>query len=222
MRTVVCILGQLRHTDITWTSFKRHVIDVLKADLVICGPDSEDDNQYTKNSILNIKSIAKIAPEASCNADAIIQHRKNLFKKLPRDYDQYILTRSDHMWTDDHPLLDNNHIWFMNCEFHFGISDRHTVIPKKYLSDLTEKLDTFDHDVFPNIESYLYFKIREQGLWCSKIGLAYFPMFLTDNYGNYRRPDEKFSPKQNFTGMTIKIDHGYLSPNGMYCGRVIV
>jgi len=220
MKIAVCVLGQLRHPELTWPGFKKFVLDELGADLITCGPDSYEDNDYTRNAKMNIMSEAVIQPDAKCNADAIIQHRINLYSNIPLQYDQYILTRADHMWFGPHPTLDPEHIWFMNCEFHFGIGDRHVVVPSEYLASQTVELGVFPHMTgFSNIESYLYFKLKEQGLWGPVIGLAHFPMYLTGPKGEYRRPDELHAPLHNYT-WPFEIEHGHLSPNGMFCGRI--
>lgn len=220
MKTLVCVLGQLRHTELTWPNFKKYVLDELGADLLVCGPDTGQKNEYNAFAKKKIMSEATISADAKCNADAIIQHRRNLYLNVPLEYDQYILTRSDHMWNGPHPKLENDRIWFMNCEFHFGISDRHTVVPRKHLKALTQDLGTFTHGVgFSNIESYLLYKLKMQGLWGPEVGLGAFPMYLTDEKGAYRRPDEMHAPYRHFA-WPFEIDHGYLSPNGMFCGRI--
>jgi len=217
MKVAVCVLGQLRYPELTWPGFKKYVLDELGADLIVCGPDTGAKNEYTRNAKHLIPSEATIGPDAKCNADAIIQHRKALYLNASFVYDQYILTRADHMWMGPHPHLDTSHIWFMNCEFHFGISDRHTVVPHKHLRDVTQELGTFSQ--FSNIESYLYYKLKEQGLWGPTVGLAHFTMYLTGEKGEMRRPDELHAPLQNYT-WPFEIDHGHLSPNGMFCGRI--
>jgi len=46
-------------------------------------------------------------------------------------YDQVILTRSDYIYVDYHPKLDNETIWVVEGEDYFGITDRHYVFPGK-------------------------------------------------------------------------------------------
>ena len=67
MKIVVCVLGQLRHPELTWPGFKKFVLDELGADLITCGPDSYEDNDYTRNAKMNIMSAAVIQPDAKCN-----------------------------------------------------------------------------------------------------------------------------------------------------------
>lgn len=223
MKTLVCVLGEIRHENITWKPFKRNVLDVLNADMVTCGKDSEKNSEFNSNSILKINSDPKF--DGSCNAKYILAHRDNLFNTLVstnliHEYDMFVLTRSDQVWYDHHPILDRNHIWFMNCEFHFGISDRHTVVPRRYLEFVCKFPNEFDSTKYRNIENYLFIQYQTNKLWDEKVGLAYFPMYLSDEKGQSRRPDELNSPKQNFTFPFI-IDHNYISNYGMFCGRVL-
>ena len=208
MKILVCIIGQLRYNSLTWSKFKENVIDHLNADLLYCGPDEHPYAKY------NIKSVAIISNK-NINADAIVQHRRNLYKNLPEGYDQYILTRSDHLWYGPHPILDDTHTWFMNCEFHFGISDRHWVIPSSKMKEYCI-IDDFDHVKFRNIEHYLWNIVK----WGPDTSLTYFPMFLCDENGNPRRLDELESPRDTFM-WPFKINHMHLSKNGMFCGAII-
>jgi len=214
MKVLVCVLGQLRFPELTWPHFKKYVLDELKADLVTCGPDANAVNDYTRNAKLNILSEAVIPPDAKCNADAVLQHRRNMYDTVPKNYDQYILTRGDHMWVGPHPKLHHGVSWFMNCEFHLGISDRHWVFPRAMLEKYTRDIGVFD-EFFQNVEQYMYGKVE----WGPLTGLAYFPMYLTDSDGKHRRPDEMDAPTKHYH-WPFYIDHGYLSKNGMFCGRI--
>ena len=225
MKVLICVLGQLRHEDITWKPFKRNVLDVLGADMVTCGKDSEKDSIYNLNSLLKINSNPKFDDTCS-NALYVLAHRKKLFETLKSttlidNYDIFILTRSDQIWYDHHPHLDTKRIWFMNCEFHFGISDRHTVVPKTHLESVCQFQNEFDSLVYRNIEMYLYTQYQKNGIWNENIGLAYFPMFLCDEHCQARRPDEIYAPRQNFT-FPFTIDHTHMSFSGMFCGRVLL
>lgn len=50
-------------------------------------------------------------------------------------YDQIIITRSDYYWIKPHPVLDTEHVWIPNGEFHGGLCDRHMVIPPRWAKD---------------------------------------------------------------------------------------
>lgn len=211
MKIVVCIFGQIRYPELTWPYFKKCVIDELGADLVTCGPDSFKDNDFTRNSILNIYSDPDVEPIAQ----KILEHRRNLFKNVPKDYDQYILTRSDHMWIGPHPKLDPSYAWFMNSEFHFGISDRHWVINKSDFEKYCRDPGNFDSS-FNNIESFLFSKV----VWGPDTALYPFPMYLTGANAEYRRPDEIYASRETLY-WPFKFIHNELSPNGMFPGRAV-
>jgi hypothetical protein len=52
-KTLVIILGQARADKLTWTSFKTHVLDELKADLALCigeSPNNNSSNFYWANA----------------------------------------------------------------------------------------------------------------------------------------------------------------------------
>lgn len=199
VKILVCVIGQLRFTSVTWGNFKRYVLDELEADMVTCGRDSEVDNEFTRHSLLNIHSD----PKENTTPQIILEHRRNLFATAPKTYDQYIITRSDHVWTGPHPKLDTDHAWFMNCQAHGGISDRHWVLNRndfeKYLSD---------PGICPlhrSIEQHLGFKVE----WGPKTALCYFPMYLSDENGNYKRPDEiEHTTERFYWPFTFKFTKG--------------
>lgn len=56
---------------------------------------------------------------------------KNI-ENVIENYDQIIITRSDYYWIRPHPVLDLDHVWIPNGEFHGGLCDRHAVIPAKF------------------------------------------------------------------------------------------
>jgi len=211
MKTVVCVMGQIRYPDLTWSHFKKYVTDELGADIVTCGPDSLKLNEFTRNSILNIHSD----PDTEPTAQKILDHRRNLFREIPNVYDQYILTRSDHMWYGPHPKLDPSYAWFMNSEFHYGISDRHWVLNKFDFEKYCREPGNFDSK-FNNIESYLFSKVN----WGPTTALSPFPMYLTGERAEYRRPDEIHASRE-ILHWPFKFIHNELSRNGMYTGRAI-
>ena len=103
-------------------------------------------------------------------------------------YDQIIITRSDYYWIKPHPVLDLDHVWIPNGEFHGGICDRHAVLPmrlaKEHLSigsklgpEHLEPLMAFFNSRqgatwMLNNESYLYFMYRYYKLHKS---VGFFP-----------------------------------------------
>ena len=101
--------------------------------------------------------------------------------ELYKEYDQIVITRSDYYWIKPHPLLDLEHIWVPNGEFHGGVCDRHMVLPSKmaheYLSigsklsgNLLNDLKSFyasrpwGRSWMLNNESYLFFMYCIHGL----------------------------------------------------------
>ena len=44
MRTLIIILGQVRASEMTWSSFKENVADVVNADIAVCVGESSDNN----------------------------------------------------------------------------------------------------------------------------------------------------------------------------------
>ena len=211
MNTVVCVLGQIRYDDLTWFHFKKYVIDELKADLVTCGPDSLKLNEFTRNAIVNIHSDPQVEP----TAQKILEHRRKLYEDIPQNYEQYILTRSDHMWFGPHPTLDPSYQWFMNSEFHFGISDRHWVLNKFDFEKYCQDPGNFNSK-FNNIEEYLFSKVN----WGPGTALSPFPMYLTGGNSEYRRPDEIHASRE-ILHWPFKFIHNELTQNGMYTGRAV-
>ena len=209
MTILVCVLGQLRYPELTWPHFKKFVIDELQAEFVTCGPDSESVNPYTTHATMNISSVAVLPKDATCTADAILQHRGALYETISHEYTQYVLTRSDLMWYGPHPHLDITKSWFMNCEFHFGISDRHCVLP---MLDIPTNFDPN----FRNIEEFIWNRVT----WGRTTGLAHFPMYLTGPDGKCRITNELDAPQRHFEWI-FTINHSY-QRNGMFCGRVNV
>ena len=112
------------------------------------------------------------------------------------EYDRFIITRSDYIWRLSHPemsVLSPDKIWVPNCESYGGITDRHTVIPRKYMEDYCgilsamispEKSDDYynklrarneEGEVF-NLEKIIVFHLRECGITDDYID--YFPYVM--------------------------------------------
>ena len=106
--------------------------------------------------------------------------RKNLIESgALNEYDYFIVTRSDYYWDSPHMRLfldDQDSIYLPEGESYGGISDRHTVIPRKHVLkalDVCYRLanhpgKTFDamrtHNAW-NIEKYLKFHFVAEGLF---------------------------------------------------------
>ena len=109
-------------------------------------------------------------------------------------YDQIIVTRSDYYWVKDHPILDVDHTWFPNGEFHGGVCDRHMVVSSNRAPQYLGIGGTISpaHDIYMNrflmsrlslglrefnIETYLYFRYVLAGL-ASDIAFFQQKMFI--------------------------------------------
>ena len=219
MKILVCVLGQIRCPDLTWGPFKQLVIDELGADLITCGPDAGTDSPFTRGALRNLYSESKIR-EGQPNAQIVLDHRNVLAANIdPTQWDQIILTRSDHMWYGPHPRLDLNRMWFMNSEFHFGISDRHTIVSSKDFEFIIE-IGKVPFGNARNIEQFIYYRLNQLGLWGPKIALSPFPMYRTGPDREWRRPDEKDASKDTLTWPFMLV-HNEVTRNGMFTGRSV-
>lgn len=234
-KTLVCILAQVRTSELTWESFKCNVLDALGADLALCIGDSyqrsngrivgdlqSEDNPFFHNakhifryndpddwavafdemSDGRWRSFAHIPGIWLGPAKTPIPHESSggintffrwfLLQNLKKieEYDQVIVTRSDYYWIKPHPVLDLDHVWVPNGEFHGGVCDRHMVVPKKFLDaflgipgtiDPVKHLDALHAFVdsrpwakswMLNNESYLFFMYTQAGLLPH---IAFFP-----------------------------------------------
>lgn len=219
MKILVCVIGQLRCTSLTWPGFKKHVLDELNAEFMTCGPDANSENEFTRAAKRNIHSESR-SVIGQVNAQIILDHRNVLAKSIhPSEWDQIILTRSDHMWYGPHPKLDLDHFWFMNSEFHFGISDRHTVVSSNFFMKIIN-LGSIPFNGARNIEQFLFLRMIHLGYWGQEVGLSHFPMYLTDANGDYRRPDELDSSRETIT-WPFRLVHNEVTKNGMFTGRSV-
>lgn len=70
-------------------------------------------------------------------------------------YDRIILTRSDYFYIQQHPILDNNHIWIVEGEDYGGITDRHHIFPTKYASQMLGVIDYMNTEIgYDQISKY--------------------------------------------------------------------
>lgn len=82
MKTLVCIMAQVRLGDLTWDKFKKHVLDVFDADLALCISDAPP------------KAFGKITGEP-INENPYFTNAKYIFKmKEPDDWLQALETMS--------------------------------------------------------------------------------------------------------------------------------
>lgn len=133
--------GYSRPTTESWRRF-------LKIKSQFLGGIKDDENQH----------------EGS--AGILIFLRWFLYKKLVEHdilgkYDRFIITRSDYIWRLEHPSLENlspDKIWIPNCETYDGVTDRHAVIPRKYMYEYCGLLYAM---IGPSADEY-YEKMKEQ------------------------------------------------------------
>jgi len=184
MKTLVCLLGQVRYPDITWEPLKKMVLDHLNADLILCG-NVEHDNQFSHfakyifspEDTTNLSLLDNLpghlgASQGMGNCGRLTLHLRtdlwnNLVKhNLHEKYEMYIISRSDMLWTGPHPILDTDHIWCVNGEFHLGLCDRHMVVPRRYLRQVL----TVAHIEDPRITFQILHEKYNEGL---KYGYAH-------------------------------------------------
>ena len=287
MRTLVCVLCQVRRAELTWPKFKENVLDALGADLALCisadsnikasgkviGTASEDNGFFTNAKYIFrnedpwdwgeawdkmtegrwrqfveipgdwLGGVKKPIPHETSGAIGtfyrwfLLQNLKvnNLLDK----YDQFIITRPDYYWVRPHPVLDLDHVWVPNGEFHFGITDRHMVLPSNLVDKFLGLGATLGPEhrealvkyystspFFPrfgiNLEGYLWFLYTYNRLH-PKIGFFPQKMYVVGDGMVVRYPDE-YEAIQNSKDELItwpwEIDHTYLSKNSMFVGKL--
>jgi hypothetical protein len=150
-------------------------------------------------------------------------------------YDQIVITRSDYYWAKPHPLMDTEHVWVPDGEFHGGICDRHMVIPSKWAEEYlavgsrlsVQKHFQKLHDFYRsrpwaknwmlNNESYLWFRYTDEGLHTR---IAFFPQKMYILVSKYQDEFMDTAKESDCTFWPWSIDHMYLSPNGFFRGRL--
>jgi len=273
MSTSVCLIGQIRVPELTWTNFKKYVLDVFDAKLILClhvDETTDRTNEFYKNadhvfeyketSGCWAKSFDKMNPgwrdmvdipgdwigtikepvERKSTGGILLFLRWFLYQNI-QDLDlgdRIIVTRSDYLWTAPHPVLDLNHIWMPNGEFHGGLPDRHYVIPRVYIKDvltigsvenwlktrntmvqlLNFRLGQGWGHFMYNEESFSYVRFVERGL-LEKVGFFPMTMHLIDKARNPRYPTELESSKE-FVTWPFKIEHTVIRA-GMFVGAVL-
>ena len=91
-----------------------------------------------------------------------------LLQKLIEDdlinkYDRFIITRSDFIYQLPHPkveYMNENYIWFPNCEHYGGYTDRHVVLSRKHVKKYLNLL----HDFIMKSNEY-FLKMNERDFW---------------------------------------------------------
>lgn len=257
----MCLLGQVRFPELTWDPWKKWVLDHLGADLVLCGIIDDIDNPFSKFAkhvfrpgrkgtydmeLFDGSGILKfgngrplsVSKMAWCFRDDLWAFLVE--KGLHNEYDMFIISRTDILWTGPHPVLDENHIWCVNGEFQLGLNDRHMVIPRRFLEpalrifhieDLQKTIEVIRQKFIDghwkgyahcllSLEPYIYCRFVERGL-IQNVGLCPFPMYLTDAKGEARYKDELEADQATLT-WPFTIIHNHISvKNDTFIGRAI-
>jgi hypothetical protein len=258
MKTLVCLLGQARYPELTLEPLKKWVLDPLGADLILCG-NIEPNNQFrqyakyvfTPEDDSDLSLLDGIPGHLGLsqgvgNCGRLTLHLRNdlwndLVKYgLDKEYDSFIISRSDNLWTGPHPILDQNYIWCRNGEFHLGFCDRHMVVPRTFLEAaltiahfenpvktfhfLNEKFreglrDGYAHCLF-NLESFIYCRFKERGL-LEHVGLSPFPTHLIHSDGKPKYVEE-LNGDDTILTWPYTIIHNHISPKSdCFSGRAL-
>jgi hypothetical protein len=251
----------VRFPELTWDPWKKWVLDHLGADLVLCGIIDDIDNPFSKFAkhvfrpgrkgtydmeLFDGSGILKfgngrplsVSKMAWCFRDDLWAFLVE--KGLHNEYDMFIISRTDILWTGPHPVLDENHIWCVNGEFQLGLNDRHMVIPRRFLEpalrifhieDLQKTIEVIRQKFIDghwkgyahcllSLEPYIYCRFVERGL-IQNVGLCPFPMYLTDAKGEARYKDELEADQATLT-WPFTIIHNHISvKNDTFIGRAI-
>ena len=130
----------------------------------------------------------------------LLFYRRLLAEWLKRDglvdrYDWFVLTRSDFLWPLPHPpvaRLSDRHLYTLDGEQYGGITDRHMVLPRRYVLAFLEMVDevftnprelreaalrfrAHQRAHFFNLEQTLALLLKQVGLWPRLRYLPYVP-----------------------------------------------
>ena len=168
-----------------------------------------DENAWLKASAIgemwlgggNNKSIIN-----QCGSGAILYYYRWFLQKkleelnLIKEYDWFVITRSDFIWNIPHPpskLLDPNRIYIPDGEYYDGVTDRHMIVSANYVKDcihliepilcqpqyVIDSLVQMYGDVL-NPERYIKWKLRELGLLDKVCFFPYVMYAVRENGGS--------------------------------------
>lgn len=69
----------------------------------------------------------------------LLKHKKDVFLK----YDRIIITRSDHFYVKEHPILPNDSFWIPFGEGYGGITERHNIFPSSDVDIILGIMDNY-------------------------------------------------------------------------------
>ena len=135
-----------------------------------------------------------------------------LTSDILENYDKFIITRSDYIYTLPHPkmhLLSDNYVWIPDGEHYDGMCDRHVILPKKFLIKYVNILESFFrksneyYNDLSKIKDYCMEKILKYHLEKNNIikDIRYIPyIFYTvrNPNGEVRWRQGKFIPKLGY------------------------
>lgn len=149
-----------------------------------------------------IRAAADSEEQHPGSAGILIFLRWFLWKNLEdtgiiNEYDRFIITRSDFIWRLEHPqleLLSPDKIWVPNSEGYGGITDRHAVIPRKYMKQYCNILESMINETtgelyykemqklnstgfYFNLERVIPFHLYHSGLDDEHLGFFPYVMF---------------------------------------------
>ena len=134
------------------------------------------------------------------------------------EYDIFILTRSDYYYDSPHPnISSSDFIWLPEGESYGGLSDRHMVIPRKYILqalNVTERMMRVPGNLYEsmknhhdwNLEKYLAFHFVLEQLYEH---VKYFPRIMyavRSHTASTRWSEGYFEPEVN---MLVKYQSEY-------------
>lgn len=127
-------------------------------------------------------------------------------------YDFFVITRSDFIYTLPHPsmhLLSENHIYIPNGEGYGGITDRHVILPKKFLIsylDILNKMVTHGNEYYTkmrshknwNLEQFIKFHLLESSVWNQVQFFPYIMYSVRSEEGTTRWSTGTYSSKHGY------------------------
>ncbi len=206
-RTLVIVIAETRAHALTWNKFQQNQLRPLNADLALCVRNDEPENEFYRHAkyvsthpepsdwgdlytgicgndhwrnLLTIPGnwLGGAGPAGS--GAILIAYRWFLLQWLTShavEYDQYIVTRSDHYNLWPHPVLDVESVWVPEGEDSGGLCDRHIVFPRRLMESCLGLMGRIISDPEAlrremmlkgrhewNLEQFLAFTVQERGI----------------------------------------------------------
>lgn len=217
MKTLVIVYsGLLRGNLHSWSTILNRLVSPLNADLGLCFmetipcenilyknakfvhtlPNALDKYEYYKTSrpddLKKIKVFFEKVNTRSFKGSAFFTLTVkdiifNTFKKIVKDYDRIILTRSDNYFLTDHPQLCENFVHIPTGEDWGGITDRHIVFPTLLWDrimcniDVICNTDIYKTKEYLNAERILDIFFNAQNIQYKRFQRNHFLMYNKDD-----------------------------------------